>query len=76
VIKENASPNNGHEPAPPGSEYMTKPEVAQLLRLTTRSIDAWTAHGPLPYYKIGRPSASGSATSKIISTTTAESRGE
>ena len=53
-MKLNASLNNGHEPAALGSEYLTKPEVAQLLRLTTRAIDTWMARGLLPYYKIGR----------------------
>ncbi len=53
-MKENALPNNGHEPAGLGREYLTKIEVAELLRLTPRAIDSWMARGLLPYYKIGK----------------------
>lgn len=53
-MKENASTTTGHEPANPESEYLTKIEVAQLFKLTTRCIDSWIALGRLPYYKIGR----------------------
>ena len=35
-------------------KYLTKVEVAALVRKTTRTVDAWMALGLLPYYKISR----------------------
>ncbi len=53
-MKENTSTHTGHEPVNPESEYLTKIEVAQLFKLSTRTIDSWIAQGRLPYYRIGR----------------------
>ena len=38
----------------PADEYLTKPEVAERLRKTIRTIDNWMKRGILPYYKMGR----------------------
>ena len=35
-------------------DFLTKIELAERLRKTTRTIDAWVARGFLPHVKIGR----------------------
>ncbi len=34
--------------------YLTKGDVAALLRVTVRTIDEWMSRGLLPYLKVGR----------------------
>lgn len=34
--------------------YLTKLEVAKILQVTARTIDAWMAQGRLPYFRIAR----------------------
>jgi excisionase family DNA binding protein len=34
--------------------FLTKIDVAKLLRITTRSVDEWMRKRRLPFYKIGR----------------------
>jgi excisionase family DNA binding protein len=34
--------------------FLTKIEVAQILRITSRSVDEWMRRGFIPFYKIGR----------------------
>jgi len=34
--------------------FLTKKDVANLLRITTRSVDEWMRKRRLPFYKIGR----------------------
>lgn len=36
------------------NEYLTKPEVARLLRVTERSVDNYMAIGVIPFLKLGR----------------------
>jgi excisionase family DNA binding protein len=38
-------------PQPPG--YLTKEEVAQLLKVTTRTVEAYMRQGWLPFVRLG-----------------------
>ncbi|MHC1769884.1 MAG: helix-turn-helix domain-containing protein [Verrucomicrobiia bacterium] len=38
---------------PAEQEYLTKQEIAERLRKTTRTIDFWMKKGLLPYIKLG-----------------------
>jgi excisionase family DNA binding protein len=43
-----------NEQRPGQSEYLTKPQIAERLKVTTRTIDTWMQKGLIPYRKIGR----------------------
>jgi excisionase family DNA binding protein len=43
-----------NEQRPGQSEYLTKSQIAERLKVTTRTIDAWMQKGLIPYRKIGR----------------------
>jgi excisionase family DNA binding protein len=52
--KINAKTRNGEQPGNPVAEvFLTKIEVARLLRRTTRTIENWVRSGRLPSIKLG-----------------------
>jgi excisionase family DNA binding protein len=48
-----ASSRSTEEPQHQHERYLTKKEVAHLLRLTPRTVEAYMRQGTLPYVRIG-----------------------
>ena len=46
-------PAQGIQPIP-ADQLLTKPQIADRLQVSTRTVDFWMAQGHLPFFKIGR----------------------
>jgi len=57
VAQRSATPSGnaaGRGPIEPDFPLLSKPELAERLGVTVRSVDTWMANGHIPYLKIGR----------------------